>query len=45
MFDPVDRNTLSQIIGMFTFKRYKPGQTVDFTQGGIFLKGKLTIIL
>ena len=39
MFEPIDRATIPQILGQFIFKRYKPQDTIDFTKGGIFLKG------
>ena len=39
MFEHVDRGTISQILSLFTFKKYKPEQTIDFSKGGIFLKG------
>jgi len=39
MFEPLDRATIPQILGQFTFKRYKPQESMDFTKGGIFLKG------
>lgn len=41
MFEPIDRATIPQILGQFIFKRYKPQDTIDFTKGGIFLKGSI----
>jgi len=31
---------LKKIVGAFKFKKYKPDQIIDFSKGGIFLKGK-----
>ena len=43
-FQNVDSHMLELIQDNLKFRKYKPGSVIDFTQGGIFLKGKSIIL-
>jgi len=45
MLSGADPHVLNQIVNFFTFKKYKPNSKIDFSKGGIFLKGFLALIL
>jgi len=44
MFANVQPHVLLQIVNLFTFRKYKPHSKIDFTKGGIFLKGFYLIL-
>jgi len=35
----LDKDQFSRITAYCSFKKFKPGQVIDFNNGGVFLKG------